>query len=137
MRLWICDVARLHQLRDMMLIGEFDQKLTAALMETPSKPTVSLSGLSVVVDRSHFAERYEESILRLEELTPHQEERLAECKQAGDVDIHVMAPAGAGKTFVALHLILRALETPGKDTRVLFIAKSPALCFFVAKWLAR
>ena len=135
-RLWICDVARLHQLRDTILIGEFDQKLTTELAETARKLDVSLNRLSVFVDRTHFAERYEESILRLEELTPHQEQKLTECEAAGDdVDIHVKAPAGAGKTFVALHLMLRTLA--GADNRVLFVAKSPALCFFVAKWLAR
>ena len=135
-RVWICDVARLHSLRDTILIGDFDQKLTNALKGTPSKLDVPLNRLSIVVDRSHFAERYEASILQLEELTPHQEQKLTECEAAGDdVDIHVMAPAGAGKTFVALHLLLRTLR--GKDARVLFVARRPALCFFVAKWLAR
>ena len=135
-RVWICDVARLHQLRDTILIGDFDQKLTAALSETPNKADVSPSRLSAFVDRTHFAERYEESILALEELTPHQQQKLAEGERAGEnVDTHIMAPAGAGKTFVALHLMLRTLKRA--NTRVLFAAKSPAVCFFVAKWLAR
>ena len=81
--------------------------------------------------------RYEESILALEELTLHQEEKLAECMRAGEQeDIHIRAPAGAGKTFVALHFMLTMLVND-VSTRVLFVARSPALCYFVVKWLVR
>ena len=44
------------------------------------------------------------------------------------------APAGAGKTFVALHRVLRALrnaEGP-EQQRVLFVARNHALALFAA-----
>ena len=112
------------------------KKAMELAVEMPTKADASLKCLNVAVNRTHFAERYESSILALEELTSHQEEKLADCERAGDqVDIHIMAPAGAGKTFVALHLMLRTLRS--SDQRVLFVARSPALCFFVTKWLAK
>ena len=56
-RLWICDVGRLHKLRDTMLQGEFDVRLTKALKEIPCVRHSSPHDLSVVVDRTHFAVR--------------------------------------------------------------------------------
>ena len=80
--------------------------------------------------------RYEESILALEELTLHQDEKLADCLEASTkVDVHIKAPAGAGKTFVALHFMLKKLED--ESVRILFVARSPALCFFIIKWLMK
>ena len=43
----------------------------------------------------------------LDKLTPHQDKVLEKCLEGS---IHLMAPAGGGKTFVALHRILRRLE---------------------------
>jgi hypothetical protein len=45
-----------------------------------------------------------------------------------------MGPAGSGKTFVALHLILRALSGDA-SAYTLFVVKNTALAYFVAKWL--
>ena len=64
---------------------------------------------SVDIDASYFAERYEEAILTLNKLTPHQRERLEECLTT-EGSFHITAPAGAGKTFVALHRMLEALR---------------------------
>ena len=51
-------------------------------------------------DASDFAEQHEAASLSLQALTPHQQLALEAC---GDhEDAHLMAPAGAGKTFVAL-----------------------------------
>jgi len=47
----------------------------------------------------------------------------------------VQAPAGAGKTFVALHQMLKALKDEGNGGSILFVARNPALCLFVAKWM--
>ena len=67
--------------------------------------------LTVSVDLTAFAEAYESSILRLDKLTPHQAEKLDEGLMLIDAgrSLHIKAPAGAGKTFVALHLILQKL----------------------------
>ena len=68
----------------------------------------------------------------LEQLTPHQKEKLAECEVLRRV--HLLAPAGAGKTFVGLNLMLSVLCSD-EAAHVLFVARSEALCFSVAKWL--
>lgn len=71
------------------------------------------------------------STLKLDKLTPHQEDKLAECRSARRVHIH--APAGAGKTFVALYLMLEALRD---SKEVVFVTSNRAVsspsftCFF-------
>ena len=47
---------------------------------------------------------------------------------------HIMAPAGAGKTFVALHFMLQKLQEDPRS-HVLFSAVNQPLALFVAKWL--
>ena len=47
-------------------------------------------------------------MLSLDKLTPQQEEKLRECTGSY---VHVKAPAGAGKTFVALSHMLDTLLT--------------------------
>ena len=59
--------------------------------------------LFVCVDRVRFATKYEASVLSLDKLTPHQRASLQQCRASPYV--HLAAPAGAGKTFVALNRI--------------------------------
>ena len=47
----------------------------------------------------------------------------------------IRAPAGAGKTFMALHMMLKVLSM--KDARVLFIVKNEALAQFIAVWVSQ
>ena len=64
----------------MGLSGELNASISRALLAQPRR------GLNVDVkvklDCSHFALLYESSILSLERLTPHQEQKLAECAAA-------------------------------------------------------
>ena len=123
LRVWVSDVSMLHWLRDTLLSGDFEGKLTKSLSrrsrsgEQPAATTTrnldddgaeSTSALSVTLDRTHFAEQYEQLVLELEELTPHQQQKLAESE--GHPRAHVRAAAGAGKTFLALHLMFKALS---------------------------
>ena len=64
----------------------------------------------------------------------HQQEKLAECHDLART--HIRAAAGAGKTFVALHLMLKELHDD-ESCYVLFVAKSTALACFIASWLRR
>ena len=84
------------------------------------------------VDRTQFAEVYEEVILQLDKLTPHQTERLKQL--SCDEDTHIRAAAGAGKTFVALNHLIEMLSS-GK--RCLYVARNPALCYSVVKWIRK
>jgi superfamily I DNA/RNA helicase len=77
----------------------------------------------------------------LDSLTPHQSKALKECMQGAPPgallptqDVHVMGPAGSGKTFVALHLILQVLSGDAL-AHILFVVKNTALAYYVAKWL--
>ena len=61
-----------------------------------------------------------------------QEKKLEQCKDKKRVNIE--APAGAGKTYLALHEMLRII-TAERQRTVLFITRGEALCTHVAKWL--
>ena len=63
------------------------------------------AAVAAAADASEFAAQHEAASLSLQALTPHQQEALEAC--GDDEHAHLMAPAGAGKTFVALHRMLR------------------------------
>ena len=132
-RVAIADVARLHALRDTVLSGDFSKALTRGLVDRAPHGDRSYV---VHVDRSAFAERFESALLRLDKLTTHQEERLGEAMKAsarGD-DIHICGPAGSGKTFVGLHLLLEAVQSDAALT-VLVVAKNQSLLLSTVNWL--
>jgi hypothetical protein len=133
----------LQELRDALLTGD----LARSLFEETRKHWLSLKNAvqgsslfatTIAIDLSHFAEVYERSLLMMDELTPHQQQKLGDCLEPRELimtgDVHLMGPAGSGKTFVALHLILQAL-TDDASVYILFVVKNTALAYFVAKWL--
>ena len=90
---------------------------------------------------------YETGILSLNKLTPHQSDRLAILRERFNFKnrllkrriVHLRAPAGTGKTFVAIHFMLDILlhgqvGVPA-DAHILFITESLPLCYAVAKEL--
>ena len=115
-RLDLADVAALQRLRDAVLDGSIDEKLRAEER--------------VVVDRGAFAQRLATSLLRFEELTAHQRRALVQTRGARAVLL--TAPAGGGKTFVA---IARAVEALDEGGYVVFAARAEALVLFFCKWL--
>jgi pentatricopeptide repeat protein len=131
----VTDVGFLQVLRDEILSGKFESDLTEQLQEQ-LRESIGGCGFRFMVDKTHFAEMYERSMLMLSSLTPHQAQKLKECLEPGALlpkkDVHIRAPAGCGKTFLALHLMLRALNA---GVYVLFVAQNQALACFVAKWL--
>ena len=126
-RLGITDVGFLHALRDRVLMGSLAVELTGRLRRLAADAT-----LSVDLDLTAFAERYESSVLHLDKLTPHQLEKWKECQLQASV--RVEAPAGGGKTFLALHEMLAVLEADD-ESAVLFAAPHVALAHFVAGWI--
>ena len=133
LRVWVSDVSMLHWLRDTLLNGDFEVNLTESLRrrsgrssEQPAAATStrdlgfddgaeSTSALSVTLDSTHFAEQYEQLVLKLEELTPDQRQKLEETE--GHARAHIIAAAGAGKTFLALHQMLKVLCVDGAATQ--------------------
>ena len=110
-----------------MLTGTLEQSLSRTL---PGGKV----GVVVSIDRSQFAAAYEGSVLSMDKLTSHQLEKMKECLNADYV--HLQAPAGAGKTFVALNRVLELLYEE-KEARALFVARNAALCYFVIRWVCR
>ncbi|CAE7436837.1 Rai14, partial [Symbiodinium sp. CCMP2456] len=122
----IQDIRSLQALRDRVLDGSFERELTQKLAPDQT--------LRVHVDKSRFFTLYEDSLQGLEGLTAHQQEKLEEME--GEADVHLSAPAGAGKTFVAMQRVLEALGGPTSDAHVLYVAPSKALLLFFLRWLA-
>lgn len=95
--------------------------------------------LELKVDFTTFAERYESLIYKLDTLTPHQ--RQVHSQLTGQD--HIVAAAGSGKTFLALHTILqdhllRDTQPTGDDTSsgaLLFVANAEPLALTLIKWL--
>ena len=125
------DVGFLHELRDAFL-GSGAHRIDKRLQQALHAADLISADACVAVDASHFAETYGSSVLRLDKLTPHQAEMLKEC--FGHRLVQLRAAAGAGKTFVALHLMQEFIEQQ-QDKRVLFVAHNVSLAYTVAKWL--
>ena len=77
-------------------------------------------------------ECYARLMMRFSKLTPHQREKLEEVR-AAKVAV-LLAPAGGGKTFVAIQRVVELLNEDPAAT-VLFVARNKALALFVCKWL--
>ncbi|KAH8093689.1 hypothetical protein JL720_4839 [Aureococcus anophagefferens] len=108
-------------LRDEILLGSgFEEKLNGALRG-------NFAG-KLRCDRGAFLECYANSMMRFTKLTRHQRAKLGDVRTAP----RCLAPAGGGKTFVAIQ---RALEVLHANQMVLFVSKNSALALFVVKWL--
>jgi len=107
-------VGFLHKLRDRCLTGDFASKLEERLRDLPKLADARLraeSKVKIILDRTAFAQRYASCILRLEQLTPHQKEKVQELFDADeDRSLHIKAAAGTGKTFVAMIFLLEKVR---------------------------
>merc|ERR1719359_979158 len=65
-------------------------------------------------------------------MTPHQRDKL-EAVRSAPVAV-LLAPAGGGKTFVAIQRVVEVLHE-ATDVNVLFVARNEALALFFCKWL--
>ena len=124
----IRNIKEAHVLRDNVLSGALDENCNKILSAR------KIFTWEMAVERSHFLEYYERTLPGLWDLTAHQEEKLKEWETADFHEvIHVQAPAGAGKTFVALRHILRCLQA--SRGQVLFVAPSRSLILHILQWL--
>lgn len=127
-RLRMQHIALRQQMRNSVLSNEFEIKINRALLEKQQ------GQWQLQVDKTLFCEMFEEDLHR-SELTEHQQERLDAIHSAlsSRGAVHLSAVAGAGKTFVALRLVLDELRT--KKGQVLFVAPSLGLGFHFVRWL--
>ncbi|CAE7738163.1 PUB2, partial [Symbiodinium necroappetens] len=123
----IKSIGTLQKLRNRILDGELQRSINAHLADPRWE---------VEVSKSHFMEMYDASLRALDKLTCHQRERLSAMR--GLAMVHLSAPAGAGKTFVAVERVIDALN-PGADEpapRVLYVAVDVELIYNFVQWLA-
>ncbi|CAE7911298.1 unnamed protein product [Symbiodinium necroappetens] len=122
----IPNVESLLALRDRVLSGDFDRSVNEGL--ALGAPEFKVKG-----DKSRLFELYEDSLLGLKELTEHQQVKLKEME--GLDDVHLSAPAGAGKTFVAVQHVLEHLNSH-PSARLLYVAPSGSLGLHFIRWLS-
>lgn len=127
MKVEINSIKQVHKLRDSVLSGDLDRCLNAAVAK------MDPSCQELVVEKREFFDFYESTILSFTEFTPHQLEKLKEMESA-NTDVHLQAPAGAGKTFVAVQYMRRMMRVSPTST-VCYAAPNRALAFFVLRWL--
>ena len=84
------------------------------------------------VDRAAFLECYARIMMHFTRLTPHQRNQLEALRDATVAVL--LAPAGGGKTFVAVQRVLHVLNSD-PNAVVLFTARTDALALFACKWL--
>ena len=131
------DIQASQRLRDEVLSGDIDVKVNKAVQSHRS--------WQLQLDQTHFFEEYEKLLLSAVKLTTHQQEKLEDLKVLRGKDIHLSAPAGAGKTFVAARHALdtmcsrsafpRLLEFFGGHGQLLYVAPSRSLCFHFVVWM--
>ena len=124
-KLQIKSIGTLQKLRNRVLDGELEREINRRLPRWEME-----------VSKSHFLLMYDSSLRALDKLTLHQRERLNDIKCLDMV--HLSAPAGAGKTFVAVERVVDAL-TPAADEpapRVLYVAATVELVCYFVQWLA-
>ena len=115
------DVAAVTSIRNAVLSGAYDRRASDATRRR------------VRADRACFVEALEKKrAADAERLTPHQREVLDSLPATGDV--HLRAPAGAGKTHWGLHRAHAEIE---RGANVLFCARNEALALFACRWIYR
>ena len=115
------DVAAVSSIRNAVLSGAYDQRASDATRRR------------VRADRACFVEALERKRTEdAEKLTPHQRQVLENLPETGDV--HLRAPAGAGKTHWGLHRAHAEIE---RGANVLFCARNEALALFACRWIYR
>jgi len=104
-------------------------KFRAQILQ-PGRAGINSEGVNI--ELREFLGSCSQAKLRLLELTDHQKEKLDELR-GGKVTL-LLAPAGGGKTFVAIQRMALYLDWGGEA--VLFVARNESLALFVCKWLA-
>eukprot|EP00434_Breviolum_minutum_P027950 symbB.v1.2.024729.t1/scaffold2363.1/size81248/2 len=87
------------------------------------------------LDKTHFCEDYESQLLQQSKLTKHQRLTYEKMQKAKSSFLHLSAVAGAGKTFLAVQMVIETLKNSAGQ--ILFVAPNLPLCFYFIRWLGR
>eukprot|EP00435_Cladocopium_sp_Y103_P041008 s801_g11.t1 len=116
-----------HRLRDAVLSDDLAFLLNSALEK---------GGITeeLAIDKTSFFEQYASSLLTSSQLTNHQREKLKELSRYLHEDIHLSAPAGGGKSFLAIRHAINKLSSSSQG-KILFISPNRSLSFYFVHWL--
>lgn len=130
----------LFELRNDLIDGSLERRINELLLGYVD--TSVLGGQKWTLDKAAFTSIYPQILSQMDQLSPHQREKLHECEAAERV--HVTGPAGCGKTFIALHMVVDLIEAAemssgvlSKDSPILFVGKNQALCMFFVNWITQ
>ena len=116
-----------HQLRDAVLSNDLAFLLNSALDKRGITEELA-------VDNRSFFNQYAASLLSSSQLTNHQAEKLKELSGYLLEDVHVSAPAGSGKSFLAIRHAISQLSSSSQG-KILFISPNRSLGFYFVRWL--
>ena len=129
----------LFELRNDLIDGSLDERINKLVRDFVEDGS-DLGGQVWTLDKSAFANIYPKILSQMDQLSPHQREKLQECEASRRV--HVTGPAGCGKTFIALHMVVDLIEAAGSTSKsisqespILFVGKNEALCRFFVNWI--
>jgi flagellar biosynthesis GTPase FlhF len=83
-------------------------------------------------DHPSLIEMFESLVLKLNTLTEEQQIAVKKIKDAKRRLIHIVGPAGTGKTFVSTQYIV---DHTNDDDKILFVGETETLAFHVARWI--
>eukprot|EP00729_Bicosta_minor_P021671 gene21671-35325_t len=127
----------LFALRNDLIDGTLERKFNKELATLFG--IVALAGRRWRFDKTAFARIYSQVLVQMDQLTAHQHDALSQCK--GSQRSHIQGPAGCGKTYIALHMVIEHLESSGKasvcSAPILFVARNQGLCIFFINWIVQ
>ena len=123
----IQNIQEKHRLRDAVLSDDIAFLLNNALEKRGITEELA-------VDNTSFFNQYAASLLSSSQLTNHQAEKLKELSRYLHEDVHLSAPAGAGKSFLAIRHAISKLSSSSQG-KILFISPNRSLGFYFVRWL--
>eukprot|EP00438_Fugacium_kawagutii_P031151 Skav200596 [mRNA] locus=scaffold1278:77944:79473:- [translate_table: standard] len=131
MRLFIPSIELLQHTKDKVLSSDLESVMNRKLNEKHPK-------WQIRVDKTYFCKVFEKELLKFSALTPHQQEKLNSIEKLlrQNKAVHLSAPAGAGKSFIAVQCTYNMIKSHSEG-QVLFAAPSLSLGLYFAQWLGQ
>ena len=130
-KLGIQSIHVLQHVRDMVLNSDLEAIVNTELLKRNKS-----NKWQVRVDKTRFCMLFEQKLLRFKDRTQHQTSKLKNIEELLQKSpVMVSAPAGCGKTFVAVQCACDVIT--GTTGRILFVAPSAALGLYFVRWLAQ
>ena len=120
----------MQKLRNDVLNEKFEMELNEKLL------TSKHGRWQLRLDKTYFCEDYESQLLQQSKFTKHQRLTYEKMQKAESSFLHLSAVAGAGKTFLAVQIVIETLKNPAAG-QILFVAPCLPLCFYFIRWLGR